>query len=159
LNPDEIRDVFELRVLLETDIAKRSIARRTEADIARVYELADRMRQLADASPDTNAIATWYDLNADFHDALLVPAGWPHHMRALDTARGLIEAYIRAEVRFTGHLQQAQEEHTQLAQAFVKGDAAEFVAQIREHSYHTRDRLLAGLGAKGGGASAAAPAH
>jgi DNA-binding GntR family transcriptional regulator len=145
LNPDEIREVFELRVLLETEIAQRAIARRNEADIAQVYDLANRMRQLADTPDNPQAVASWFDLNAGFHDALLAPAGCPHHMRALDTARGLIEAYIRAEVRFTGDLQQAQHEHAQLAQAFVNGDVDAFVGQIREHSLHTRDRLLAGL--------------
>ena len=149
LKPEEITEVFELRVLLETEIARHSIVRRTEADIARVYELADRMRKLAETPPDAAAVVSWYDLNSAFHETLLQPAGYPHHMRALETARGLIEAYIRAETRFTGDFQQAQHEHAQLAQAFVNGHSAQFIELIREHSYHTRDRLLAGLTAHG----------
>jgi DNA-binding GntR family transcriptional regulator len=145
LNPDEIAEVFDLRVILETELAARAIERRTETDIARVYALAGEMRRVVEAPDDKDAIARWFDLNTSFHDALLAPARCPHHMRALDTARGVIEAYIRAEVRFTGDLVQAQEEHSALAQAFVNGAREPFLALIRQHSYHTRDRLLAGL--------------
>lgn len=145
LHPQEISEVFELRVLLETEIAARALSRRTEADIARVYALADEMRRLSERPGDAAAIASWFDLNLGFHAALLEPAGWPHHLGALATAMGLIEAYIRAEVRFTGGLHEAQQEHAQLAQAFVNGDTARFVELTRAHSCHTRDRLLAGL--------------
>lgn len=146
LRPDEINEVFDLRVLIESHLAVHSIAKRTEADIARVYELADQMRQIADAK-DEKSVGTWFDLNIAFHDALLTPAAMPHYMRALATARGVIEAYIRAEVRLTGDKQEAQQEHAQLAQAFVNGDTAMFTDLIRQHSFHTRDRLLKGLGA------------
>lgn len=147
LDPEGIAEAFRLRVLLESELAAHSIAKRTEADISKVYDLANRMRQAAETPNDEQAVATWFDLNLAFHEALLIPAGWPHYMRALATARGVIEAYIRAEVRFTGDIHQAQQEHTQLAQAFVNGDAARFVEMTREHSFHTRDRLLGGLGA------------
>ena len=147
LRPEDITEVFELRVLLESQLAVHSIQRRNEADIARVYEIANQMRQVAD-SPEDQATLTWFDLNISFHDALLNPAGMPHYMRALATARGVIEAYIRAEVRLTGDKREAQQEHAQLAQAFVTGDTETFIELIRQHSFHTRDRLLKGLHAR-----------
>lgn len=146
LRPDEIKEVFDLRVLLESHLAVHSISKRTEADIAKVYEIANQMRQVADLTDDKST-AAWFDLNAAFHDALLSPAGMPHYMRALATARGVIEAYIRAEVRLTGDKYEAQQEHGHLAQAFVNGDTTGFMEMIRQHSAHTRDRLLKGLGA------------
>lgn len=145
LRPDQINEVFELRVLLETQIATHSIAKRTEADIARVYGIANEMRKISEAESDEKTLANWFDLNLSFHDALLMPANMPHYMRSLATARGVIEAYIRTEVRLTGDIHQAQHEHAQLAQAFVTGDASGFIDLVRSHSYHTRDRLLAGL--------------
>lgn len=145
LQPDEINEVFELRVLLESHIAKQSIAMRTEADIARVYDIANQMRQISELTTDNDRLAKWFELNASFHDALLEPAKMPHYMRSLATARGVIEAYIRTEVRLTGDLHEAQVEHTKLAQAFVNGDATSFIELTRLHSHHTRDRLLAGI--------------
>lgn len=145
LRPDEINEVFELRVLLESHIAKESIAKRTEADIARVYDIANQMRQISDSATDARALASWFDLNIRFHDALLAPASMPHYMRALATARGVIEAYIRTEVRLTGDIRDAQAEHALLAQAFVNGDTNSFTELTRAHSQHTRARLLAGI--------------
>lgn len=148
LRPEEIREVFELRVLLESQLAVHAVAQRTEADIAKVYEIANQMRQVADAT-DEKSIRDWFELNIGFHEALLSPAKMPHYMRALATARGVIEAYIRAEVRLTGDKHEAQHEHALLAQAFVNGDTEGFIELIRHHSFHTRDRLLKGLESRG----------
>lgn len=148
LRPDQINEVFELRVLLESQIAQVAVKKRTEADIARVYGIANQMRQIGESAKDEQALALWFDLNLSFHDALLTPAQMPHYMRSLATARGVIEAYIRTEVRLTGDLREAQEEHGQLAQAFVNGDSETFLGLIRTHSMHTRDRLIAGLSKK-----------
>lgn len=144
LDPDEISEAFDLRWLLETELAQRSIERRTEADIARVYGVISEMGLLNTSESEAD-IVRWFELNLTFHNALLMPAARPHHMRALKNLRGSIESYIRTEVRLTGDMAQAQQEHLQMAQAFVNGDAKSFVALTREHSQHTRDRLLEGL--------------
>ena len=144
LEPEEISEAFDLRRLLETELAQRAIERRTEADIARVYGVISKMSALTSASSDTD-IANWFELNLSLHDALLAPAKLPHHMRALENLRGIIESYIRTEVRLTGDMHQAQQEHLLMAQAFVNGDTETFVGLTREHSRHTRDRLLEGL--------------
>jgi DNA-binding GntR family transcriptional regulator len=135
--------VFDLRALLEAELARRAIANRTAADIARVYTLCAEMAALTEK--DDDSLAQWFELNRKLHDALLAPANCPHHMRALEHSRNLIEAYIRTEVRLTGDLDQAQQEHAELAQAFVNGNTEQFLACTRAHSQHTRDRLLAGL--------------
>jgi DNA-binding GntR family transcriptional regulator len=144
LDPKQITEVFDLRCLLETELARRAIPNRTEADIAMVYGIASEMAALAQRTDDASR-AKWFDLNMRFHTALLRPADCPHHLRALDHSRNLIESYIRTETRLTGDLTEAQEEHRQLAQSFVIGDAERFITLTREHSEHTRRRLLAGL--------------
>lgn len=144
LDPKEIAEAFDLRCLLETELGRRSIERRVEADIARVYAIVSEMADQA-ALAEAADRSHWFELNTKFHNALLAPAECPHHMRALENSRGLIEAYIRTEVRLTGDLHQAQQEHSQLAQAFVSGNTAQFLQLTREHSQHTCHRLLTGL--------------
>lgn len=144
LDPQQINEVFDLRRLLETELARRAIVKRTEADIAAVYAIASEMGGLAEHTDD-ESWAQWFDLNTRFHKAMLSPADSPHHLRALEHSRTLIESYIRTETRLTGDLREAQQEHIQLAQAFVLGDADRFVQLTRDHSEHTRARLLAGL--------------
>jgi DNA-binding GntR family transcriptional regulator len=147
LAANEIAEVFDLRRLLEGELALRSISLRTEADVARVSAIVKEMAVLA-AEGDAASRSHWFELNMQFHQALLAPAQCPHHMRALELSRGLIESYIRTEVQVTGDLRQAQQEHAELSQAFAAGNADAFIKLTRTHSEHTRDRLLAGLAAK-----------
>ena len=144
LDPKQITEVFDLRCLLETELARRSIQKRTESDIARIYSIISEMTPLAD-KPDAASMARWFDLNMHFHTALLLPADCPHHLKALDHSRNLIEAYIRTETRLTGDLHQAQEEHALLARTFVMGETDQFIQLTKQHSEHTRDRLLSRL--------------
>jgi DNA-binding GntR family transcriptional regulator len=144
LDPREIAEVFDLRSLLEAELARRSIVKRTATDIARVYTISAEMAELTLKNDDAS-LSQWFELNMKLHDTFLAPAECPHHMRALQHSRNLIEAYIRTEVRLTGDLREAQQEHCELAQAFVIGDIDQFLACTREHSQHTRDRLLAAL--------------
>jgi len=133
LDPQQITEVFDLRRLLETELARRAILKRTEADIAAVYAIASEMATLAERADDAS-LAQWFDLNTRFHKAMLIPADSPHHLRALEHSRTLIESYIRTETRLTGDLREAQQEHIQLAQAFVIGDSEEFVRLTQNHS-------------------------
>ncbi|MDX3895830.1 GntR family transcriptional regulator [Pusillimonas sp.] len=144
LDPKQITEVFDLRRLLETELARRSIQKRTEADIARIYAIISEMTPLAEQN-NAASTARWFDLNMQFHTALLTPAECPHHLKALEHSRNLIESYIRTETHLTGDLRQAQEEHTLLAKTFVMGEIGQFVELTRQHSEHTRDRLLSRL--------------
>ncbi|TCL05172.1 GntR family transcriptional regulator [Sodalis ligni] len=144
LDPTEICNVFDLRILLETDLVARSVVLKTKADEQRVQSILDDMALLAEQAEAADR-TRWFDLNLRFHDAMLLPARCPHHMKALAQSRGALEAYIRAEVRLTGDLNQAQREHAELTLAFISGDKDRLIRLIREHSEHTRDRLLRGL--------------
>lgn len=141
---DKIVEAFDLRVLLETELAKNSVAKRTDFDIARAYALLGEMSASAE-SPNLSDLGRYFDLNAELHRALLSPAQMPMHIQALRTASGIIEAYVRAEVRLTGDLSHAQAEHSQMCRTFALGDAEGFVQLIQEHAMNTRARLLAGL--------------
>jgi DNA-binding GntR family transcriptional regulator len=141
LDPKQITEVFDLRCLLESELARRSIENRTDSDIANIYLIVAEMKREAERET-VNDLSHWFNLNMQFHRALLIPANCPHHLRALQHSRTLIEAYIRTEVRLTGDLQEAQTEHNLLAQAFVLGNITEFINITRQHSEHTRDRLL-----------------
>ncbi|AZG09109.1 GntR family transcriptional regulator [Pigmentiphaga sp. H8] len=144
LEPSEIRDVFALRTLLETELVRRAVELKTHADDDRILSILDQMTQLAAQAQDVDRVR-WFDLNLEFHDALMLPARYPHHMKALVQSRGVLEVYIRTEVKLTGDLDQAQREHLEMAQAFIAADGDLLVALTRQHSEHTRSRLLTGL--------------
>lgn len=144
LDPEQITEVFCLRQLLESELARLAITKRTEADIAAVYGIASEMAAAAEENTEGSRMK-WFDLNRQFHETMLIPAARPHHLRALKHSRILTESYIRTETRLTGDLQEAQREHMELAEAFVMANVDKFVKLTYDHSEHTRKRLLSRL--------------
>lgn len=141
LDPAAIEEVFALRILLETAQIRRALAARQPGDDHLVFNLLGQMGALA-AQADAADLTAWFELNQRFHDALMLPACYPHHMRALRQSRGALEIYIRTEVRLTGDLDEAQREHALMAEAYQRGRVDVLVDLVRAHSEHTRDRLL-----------------
>lgn len=144
LDPQQVEEVFDLRCLLESELARRAITKRTEADVAEIYRIAHEMSVLPEIT-DQDSFSHWHNLHTSFHTALLRPSDCPHHLHAWQHSRNLVEPYIRTESRLTGNVKQPQDEHIQLAQAFTVGDSEKFVELTRRHANHTRNRLLSVL--------------
>lgn len=147
LDPDEIDELFELRMLLEVKLARRAASRRTAKDIARVQQINLELGHCVSSlgRPELRSRLRWFELNFEFHDALLRPAGLRQHFRMLQTLRSQIEPYIRMETCLTGGLDEAQNEHDALLAPFIRGDSERFAALIGEHVSHTQQRLMHGL--------------
>lgn len=143
LDPDEIAEIFELRMLVEERAAYLATLQRTDADVVQLRELVGRMAAIRPDDP--TQIARWSDLNFQFHDNLFAPSGRRHYLRVVGSLRAAVEPYIRVEVGFTGELKEAAGEHEQLLDAFAAGDADRVAALSRQHCEHTLARLLAGL--------------
>lgn len=151
LDPVEITEIFELRMLIEARAAFLAAEQRNAADIARARALLDEMTTIA--PENAAAIVRWSDLNFQFHDVLLAPAGRPHLQRIVRGLRAQVEPYVRVEVGITRGLGEAQGEHERLFEAFAAGDAKTSERLTREHCEHTARRLVEGLPLRGGPAS------
>lgn len=148
LVPDEITEVFDLRILLESELIRRALRARTDADIAALRGILKKSAPLSKKAQSDNR-TEWFELNSAFHNALLSPSGCKHFMRAWLNTRTLVESYIRMEVNLTGDLQQAQREHIEMVDAFADGNQKLLIELTAEHSRHTCERLIAGLSAQG----------
>ena len=144
LVPDEINEVFDLRILLESELIRRAIRVRTEGDIALLRGILKKSAPLAKRAQGQD-LAEWFELNSAFHSALLSPAKCKHFFRAWLNTRALVESYIRMEVNLTGDLQQAQREHKELADAFENSDEKGLIDMTIAHSRHTCERLISGI--------------
>lgn len=154
LDPEEIREIFELRALIEEKTVHTATRLRTDEDISRLLELTDRMDTLPGRQ---GGLGAWFEMHARFHDALIAPSGRRHFVRAVTGLRAVVEPYIRVEIGFTGDVAQAQKEHRLLAKAFAAGDADTVARLTREHIEHTAKRLLSGLAASAVRHSVSAP--
>lgn len=146
LDPDEIREIFELRMLIESSAIQHSTRLRQDADIRLASRIIEEMEHTAMDTPA--GLQRWFALNTDFHEALLVPSGRVHHRRVISNLRGVVEPYLRIEGALTGNVEVANREHRQLLDAFARGDEKLAAKLAREHVTHTADRLIAGVSSK-----------
>jgi DNA-binding GntR family transcriptional regulator len=144
LDPAEIAELFDLRMLLEAELARHAVERRQAEDVEQVHNIVGEMNDPRLLASSESRLG-WFALNHRFHDALLEPSGHRHYLRALENANALLEPYIRMETNLTGDLRQAQQEHRAISVAYAKADAEGFSRLIREHAENTRNRLLTAL--------------
>ncbi len=146
LDPDEIQEIFELRMLIESNAIKHSTRLRAEADIREATRIIEEMEH---TPMETSAgHQRWFALNTEFHEALLVPSGRVHHRRVISNLRGVVEPYLRIEGALTGNVEVANREHRQMLDAFAQGDDRLAAKLAREHVTHTLERLITGMVSK-----------
>jgi len=141
LAPEEIAEIFELRGMLESSLAKMAARERTAEAARQLQALNATMRTLAESDSEADRVR-WYDHNYELHNLLLTSAGRKHHLRILEIVKALAEPYIRMEINLTGNLMVAQQEHEDLVEAFAAGDCERLEDLTRVHVQHTADRLM-----------------
>jgi DNA-binding GntR family transcriptional regulator len=144
LDPDEISEIFDLRMLLEQGAAAVAARRRTAEDVAKARSIRREMASID--IKDVSKLTLWFDLHSKFHQTLFRPSGLKHYARLIANLRTIVEPYIRVETFLTGGLEEAEAEHDQLLDAFADGNSKSFTKLTGDHVRHTATRLLARLG-------------
>lgn len=153
LDPDEIRDIFDIRMLLEERAGYLATLRATPEDVAEVEKLLHAMDGLSVANAEETAV--FAESNRAFHDRLYAGSGRAQLCRLMAVLRTNVERYIRIGARIAGNLERVRDDHYQIFNAFRRGDAQTVGRLCREHCAATCDRLIARLIQEGGGPAAA----
>ena len=140
LSLDEIREVFDLRAVIEVDLLHRAMPAMTDDDIeaARsVLGVFDEM--LARKSEE----AEWGRLNWRLHATLYAPAGRRHTVRILQNLHRSADRYLRLQLQLTQSTNdRARAEHRRLVELCERRDTMEAVRLLREHILAARDDLV-----------------
>jgi DNA-binding GntR family transcriptional regulator len=147
LDPAEIKEIFDLRAMIESEAARIGARTRTPVDVALARSLQEQLSEVVDVD-NPAAVTRWFELNAKFHETLLAPSGRRHFIRMAESLRNRVEAYIRVEIMLTGGLAQSHQEHARLVDAFAAGNADLLALLVHQHCEHTAERLLEGLSRK-----------
>lgn len=145
LSPDEIREIFELRAVIEAHAGELAAQNRTDEDIKAVKAALEAMDRLTVTTP--GKVEKWLDAHARFHSDLFASARRSHASRVARTLGDLVEPYIRIEVLFTKDVIEAQKEHHEMFEALVDGDSDRLRDLCKLHCLHTAERLQRALGA------------
>ena len=130
LAEQDINDIFQVRESLESLAVRLSFGRHTPIQLSRLRDLVDAMDERT-ADPD----APWFELNRDFHVALVAPCGNQALLAILDDLwnRPVNRLITRQYVSDPGHVRRMVDEHRALVEAAASSDPDVLNALAIEH--------------------------
>lgn len=132
-------ELYELRLLLEPDAARRAARRIDETNMRKLTETAEQMRRL-DGSRERQKYSAFARQDADLHDQILAIAGNElvrETLAHLHTHFHIFRLMFHARVT-----EEALSEHESLLVALSSGDEDGAERAMREHIERSRQRLL-----------------
>ncbi|MFE4867374.1 GntR family transcriptional regulator [Streptomyces sp. NPDC056682] len=124
VDADMAREVYDVRLLLEPEAVRRTIAQR--ADLAAAEEALDRADRAKDAAERSLA-------NREFHRALYLPCGNPLLTRMLDEVRDQAALVAAAAWAAQPSWQREAAEHRDILRRALDGDADGTARALHDH--------------------------
>jgi DNA-binding GntR family transcriptional regulator len=150
LTADEVKEWFDIRLMIELHAAAQIMARGQAKDFLRsVHDPMERMQHAVDHD-DYNDYMTFMDGDRDFHH-LLVSATCNEHL-----TRIYADLNVHIQVARAHHLnsvenpRQVQQEHDAILAAFESENSNAVRTALTTHITNVKDRILELLEARGG---------
>ena len=131
LSIDDIREVFDLRLLIECDLLARSVPHLGSGDIEAARRYDREFNQALAAGGE--ALHELGELNARLHAALYAPAGRNRSMQILQTLHYQTARYVRTHMLLAGGGRRAGTEHAALIELCASGRTEDAVRCLRLH--------------------------
>ena len=138
LSPKEVAELFDLRVLLETELLQVAIPKMTDPDFAASEAAVTRL----EAAYHQRDVSGWGGLNWEYHRSLYAPADRPQTMALALTINNQTDRYVRLQLLLTGELDRAEREHRELLLLCRKGGVRPAAAFLKRHILDTKAALL-----------------
>lgn len=117
LHPDELVELFGLRLALEPPLAAAAVGKLSPSDLAELEALVVQMDACAES--DVNL---WATQHYGFHRRLLETAQQRHTLRLVTQVLNLVEPYSRLHTTLVGAREHSRLEHLPLLQALADSD-------------------------------------
>lgn len=126
---EDIRDVYEMRIILESEAAAKCADR---IDLPTLQRLEETLTQFRKRKLSVSTIAKWVKLDDEFHSAIASASGSPRLAADINRYRLLHRVFNRSHTD-ASVLQQAAEEHAAILDAFRKRSADLARQSMRRH--------------------------
>lgn len=136
--PEEIEEIYEIRILLETSAAQRAIKRMSDSELQEIREIQEKMFE-------TTELDAWVGLNDRLHQAIYEPSGWTRLVSVIQMLRNLTTPYVRMYVSDQFDRNAADIEHAEILAALESRDTVGLKAVLRRHLAHSCQGVLAHL--------------
>ncbi|MGI9369745.1 MAG: GntR family transcriptional regulator [Ruegeria sp.] len=140
----EIGEIFDLRVLIEVDLFRRSIPEMTTTDFAHCERILEQM----ESSFAANDVGKWGALNYQYHSALYAAAGRSLTNELLHRVNLQSDRYVRMHLSVMKQREPARIEHRELLKLASGRQVDAACALLAEHIGRTKEQLLKLVAAK-----------
>ncbi|MFK7938682.1 MAG: GntR family transcriptional regulator [Roseovarius sp.] len=141
LSPDEINELFDMRMLLECDLMGHAVEAMTARDLTQIDAA------LAASSAMANS-HDWADGDQMFHAALYAPAGRALQAQTVDTMRRIARVQIAGYGGLTHKTARWVAEHDVLVQLCHQRKTKEAQRHLRKHLRAARNHLMRAIAAR-----------
>jgi DNA-binding GntR family transcriptional regulator len=135
--PEEILEIYEVRILLEEAAARGAAERGTRLDLMRIKNAAEAMTAADPADPDTMAAT-----NRSFHEEVWAASHNGTLVDLLTRLNSHVTRYPATTLTSPGRWAEALSEHADLVRAIEAGDADEAGLIAGKHMTKARDIRL-----------------
>jgi len=126
LSAEEAREIYEIRILLETAALEWAVPQLEREDI-------DHAQKILDALDNEKSPGIWSRLNWEFHASLYRPAKRPRLLTIIGNLHVHVSRYLVVYLSAMNYHEQSQEEHKRLLAACREKDVAQAVKCLAEH--------------------------
>lgn len=134
----QLRELFRLRCLVETDVLCEAVPLHTAASI-------NRLETVQAALDKATAVADWIAGDREFHEALYAPAQRPESMHVIRRLRFLVDRFYFMRLKPSSRAQGWHQEHHALIRAARRHDAQAAAKVLAAHLAETERSALAAL--------------
>ena len=131
---EDLQELYDLRLVLEPQIAAYIVRNATGRDVLALKRLAEQMDALTD-------VTGWMRSNFEFHSSLYALAERPHSESVLRSLLSSVQPYSLEHIEKLGGRTQASEEHLAMVDAIEGADAEALAGLFVRHLETARDRL------------------
>jgi DNA-binding GntR family transcriptional regulator len=128
---EELQEILDIRIGLETRALQLAIPRMRPADLKAAREIVAKY----DASDDPRE---WTELNLEFHMRLYRPCGRPRLLKMIEELVRGVDIHLRAQQSSTVGRKSPQTQHKAILAACVARDAGKATRLLHEHIEHTQ---------------------
>lgn len=131
VSEQDLREVYELLSLLESDAAGAVCQRATGAELAELQALHQELEQAAD--PKTGSRERFFALNEAFHLRLLELAGNRWRKQMVADLRKVMKLNRHSSLFKSGRIEESLKEHRAILASILQRDAEQAVQRVKTH--------------------------
>ena len=137
LDLDELDEIFEIRLVIETLVCSRAIK---YIDDASIKDLENNIAQ-TEAALKNNSPQLFLKYDEEFHEILVKSAGSKHLFSLCQQLRRLMLRYRAASIRLIAPVKEALEGHRRIVTCLKQRDAKGLQAEIIAHLNYSKDDI------------------